>query len=354
VPGEAGDLPSGQLEPAGGSVTALSRLLLELLDLRNDRGATLPRVGQQPTLLALGGSWRRAGRSSADEDVVAARELLRSSIGDLGDRERDLLMAQFAFTHHHPSRERREAEYLKQLNGNGQPGSLSSFDRWSQVGMKQLAQRILDRTTGFRPSAPSVDLKDNVEEPFAFNMVQNVYRFNPGRLLRDMRSERHITSLTEGNHVYLTHNTLFDDLHDGVIEFEPEFGCRKVDEFVEGGVVYCLLEMSKTLAVGEEFRFSYRTHSRSLKPLASRIMHIASYDIGQFVLDIEFAEDAIPRDIARFADLPYFYANLRERRRRAVKPHNGSRYVREEWYGLRRGLSYGVDWDWSSDATDPA
>jgi hypothetical protein len=351
VPADAGDPRLGQLEPSGGSVTAHSRLLLELVDLRNDRGATVPRVAQQPTLLALGASWRRAGRSNADDDALAARDLLRQGIEDLHDRECKLLLAQFAFTHQQSSRERREAAYLEELQVRSETGSLSSFDRWSRVGLEQLTHRILNRATGFQSNHGSADLPANVEEPFAFDMVLNRYRFGPGRVLRDMVSERRITSRAEGNHVYLTHNVLFDDPHEGTIEFEPEFGCRKVEEFVEDGVVYCLLAMAKTLSVGEEFRFSYRVHSRSTRPLASRVMHIASYDIDQLILDIEFAEDAIPADLARFGDLPYFYAHLRERRRRAVRPHDGSRYVHETWHGVRTGLSYGVDWDWSG-ATD--
>jgi len=311
-------------------------------------------LGQRPTLVSFGSSWREAGRCEVDSDVLAAAELLRTSIGDLHSRERDLLLAQFAFSHHQESREQRETAYLEAVQRAGGRGSLSSFERWSRAGLEQLVDRIIDRATGLQPvvqgSPPPPDVQ-LTKEPFVLEASFDRYRFRTGRVIRDLLSERVVTSLAAGDHLYLAHHVYYADRRDGALQVEPEFGCRKVNEFVEEGMHYCMLALTKTLSVGETFRFSYRTHIRSTAPCLPVISHTEDFDTGLWVLDIEFADDTVPAEFWTFAHVPYFKSRLRDFRRQVPRPHDGGRYVRESWHGLQKGLSYGLDWEW--EQVDP-
>jgi hypothetical protein len=349
---QTGEAKQGQADPSFGSASTRDRIVYELLELRNERGATLPRIGGLPTMVSLGSAWRRANRQGSD-DKAAALELLRHSIGDLHPRERDLLLAQFGFTYDQDSRERREAAYLGDVQRHGSPGSMSSFDRWSRRGLEQLAQRMIDRAEAdSTPVAPEAEIDppddpedDPLEDPLIPRATVDRYRFREGTVLHDLVSERHVTCRAAGDHVYLTHHTLFSDNSEGVLEIRPIFGCRKVRQFHEDGRLYFLLELTKTLRAGEEYWFSYRVVSHAPAAMASRVQRTLSADEGRWLLDIEFA-NVVPIDVSRFEGLNHQQAGLRERRRRAVRPHDGSRYIHEVWRGLRKGLTYGVDWEW--------
>jgi hypothetical protein len=327
--------------------TARNQLIKELLELRNERGVTLPRVNQQPTLVSYGGTWRRARGTTAETDVIAAAELLETSIRDLHPRERDLLLAQFAFTFKQASREQREKDYLNKVRRDGDPGSMASFERWSKGGIAQVADRIIDRATHRIVGTPPADSDlPAVNEPFTLDVSHDRYRFRPGRVIRDMYSERVVTSLAPGDHMYLAHHVYYSDPGEGVLEIEPEFGCEMASGFVENGLYFCVLALTKTLAVGETFRFSYRTHIHSDEPCTPVIRHIADFDSSQWILDIEFARDEVPDALWMFTHLTSTEAQVRRFRRQAPRPHDGSRYLRESWQGLKQGRAYGLDWDW--------
>jgi hypothetical protein len=324
--------------------TARSKLIKELQELRNAQGATLPRIAQRPTLVSLARLWRQTHQ--ADGDAEAARELLKRCIEDLHARERDLFLAQFGFTYHQASREQRDAAYLEAMHSHGGRGSVSSLDRWARVGLDQLADRIVDRATGGGAHAVGAPQADMAGEPFLMEASLDRYRFREGRVLRDLMSERVIKCLVPGDHLYLAHHVYYADKREGALHIEPEFGCRRVDEFFDDGMYYCVLGLNKTLSVGETFRFSYRTHIRSSEPCVPIIRHTDEYHTGQWVLDIEFHEDAIPQELWTFAHVPLQWAPLRDHRRQVARPHDGSRYIRESWQGLRMGRSYGIEWQW--------
>lgn len=348
MPRDAGGSERGQEDPDSTPAFVSTVLLYELLELRNRAGATLPRIANQPTLLDFGRRWREAGRSSTEDDVAAAYELLRACINDLYWRERDLLLAQYAFTFTQASRERREAAYLEQMQRSNGPGSPSSFDRWSRDGAKQVAQRIIARVDAAGPAvAPASTTVEALEDEFAVRAQIDRYRFRDGRVLRDMVSERHVTSQLDGSQNYLLSHFLFADPTEEALEIVPEFGCAKVDEFFEDGRHYCLLRLARTLNAGEEFWFSYRAVSHTDIDMASRVVKELHQDEARWVLDIEFTSEAVPVDLSRFDGLSHVRGRLREYRRRAVRPHDGSRYIHEVWRGgLKKGLTYGVDWDW--------
>jgi len=345
------DLTGAQNGLGGMPATARNQLIKELLELRNERGVTLPRVNQRPTLVSYGGSWRRAGRTGAESDVIAASELLETSIRDLHPRERELLLAQFAFTYKQDSREQREKDYLNKVRRDGDRGSMASFERWSRDGIGQLADRIIDRATHAAPPADLADADSQpAKEPFTLDVSHDRYRFRPGRVIRDLYSERVVTSLAAGDHIFLAHHVYYADRREGVLEVEPEFGCEKVSDFVENGLYYCMLALTKTLAVGETFRFSYRTHIRSDEPCTPVISHTEDFDTSQWVLDIEFAPGEVPAAFWIFAHVPYIQAQVRQYRLQVARPHDGSRYVRESWQGLQQGRAYGLDWAWEPES----
>ena len=291
----------------------------------------------------------RPGTPSADSDSKATRDLLEACIGELHPREQHLLLAQFGFTHDQRSRERREAAYLEDAQKAGEPGSASSFDRWSKLGLEQVADAILERVaTADLAHERQVALGAGpmAREPLLVEGRFDRYRFREGRGLLDLVCDRVVKCLAPGDHVYLAHHVYYADRREGAIEIEPEFGCRMVTESFEDGVKYCVLALNKTLALGETFRFSYRVHVRSDVPFAPVVQHTDDYETDKWVVEIEFAEDALPRAVWMFAHVPRSRAGLKEFRRQVQRPHDGSRYIRESWQGLQLGLTYGLDWDW--------
>lgn len=337
----------------GSSITTTTTLIAELLDLRNDVGASVPRVSNTTTLVLLGAIWRQAGRSSADDDALAAKELLELSINDLYSRERDLLLAQFGFTYGQNSREARDSAYLKELKRRGAEVSDSTLGRWSKRGINDLAQRMVSRTTASHEpaAAPDISEKDpaTLSEPFTIDSCTLMCRFR-GRIMRDYVSEHRITSLVQGEHLYLAHPVYFSDPREGALRIEPEYGCELArPTHFEKGVTFGYLQISKALSVGESFAFRYRVIVDSDKQCDPLLSHTPDVEEAQLSVHLEFDKDAVPSRLWTFSNLPYLTSQDRDSRRQVAKPHDGSRYVQESWQGLRKNLTYGIDWEWPTE-----
>jgi hypothetical protein len=317
----------------------------ELFDLRNKQGASLSRVGIYPTLVSLGSHWRLLGRTDATDDVMAARELLRAAIGDLPAKERDLLLAQFAFTYEQAARERREGAYLEDAQRQGGEGSISSFRRWSHEGIEGAARRIVERAT--LPVSDLIPVAHSGQStPYVVEQFHIRYRFKEGRLTNDSSVEVRIKSLAVGGHSYLAHFIYFSDMRSGATRIEPEFGCDLFESWDEKGVAFSNFRLAKVCGVGESFTFMYRIIVNSETPTASTVFHTPDMDASHLDLEIQFAADALPSRAWYFSHKPYVAAQLEENRRQAKLAYDGSRIIRKSWDSLRAGFSYGVDWDW--------
>src|SRR5262249_15829485 len=64
-----------------------------------------------------------------------------------------------------------------------------------------------------------------------------------------------------------------------------------------------VLRMSKTLAVGEAFRFSYSVTVKSDAQSEPVLSHTADYNTDRWVLDVEFADDRVPSRLWTFSHL---------------------------------------------------
>jgi hypothetical protein len=354
------DPNAGQRNPDLLSRDSQLALKRELVELRNEQGASIPRIQTHcPVLVGLGATFRECLGPDLADDVMAARELLRQAITDLHDRERDLLLAQFAFSFRQSSRKQRELEHLKDIRRRGGAGSESSFERWATDGIEQVVQRIIAKALGATPNPPEEERaraglrSDSLGAAsrgsyLAIQRADEFLRIDANRVLRDRLCIVYGIALQDGAHSRLVSYKYYSDQREGVVEIIPEFGCEAIGEPIyQSGVTQRWLRMVRFLRAGDDHVFAYRVIYHTDAPVDPPFVYSAPpQDRLSEAVSVQFHSDCVPVAAWAFDGVSAYDVLTESFRKQESIQQADLKVISRTFTNPNAGLCCGLTWDW--------
>jgi hypothetical protein len=321
-----------------------------LKELRRDIGCTWERLSESGQLLeAL--RERRGRRMDGMETIAACVEELRALIAGLSDpQQREPLLVALRMDDRYQERTltARRRHYNEDLRKSRSDVDVRTLERRENGAIRTLAIMLAgEAPAGGRSADRALDQEDGTKSRWHFRTESREawYKFGPNRVLREQLVAARLIALIPDANEYGTHFSYRADPNEGVLDVEPVFGCEAVGEpYFSDGISFLRLRIPRGMDVGETHDIALRVRVRSDMECQPRLMTTAGQDEKSMVKHVEFAPDALPARIWRFAHLTH--PGVAHNPRQTLIPDGPHRFVRQSWSGLRIGLCYGITWDW--------
>lgn len=322
-----------------------------LRELRRDIGCTWERLSESGELIEALRRRRARQYDDADAAVAACVDELRELVISLSDpQQREPLLVALRMDDRYQERTltARRHRYNQDLRKTRSDVDTRTLERRENAAIRTLALMLTTDMPAARGAVTGPSDRNEDSTPrwhFLTESRETWYKFGRNRVLREQLMASRLIALVRDASVYRTHFCYRADPRDGVVEIEPVFGCEADGTpYFSDGISFLRLRIPRRLELGEAHDVVLRVRVRSDHECQPRLMTTAGQDEKSMVKHVEFAPDAVPERIWRFAHLTH--PGVAHNPRQTLIAGGPHRFIHQSWSGLRIGLCYGITWYW--------